>query len=361
VNRPAAPLRLRVEQGAHKGARVPLLEGRYTIGSGQDDDIWLSDEGIEPGHLVIEVDVERVKLRVMAAGASLSESSQALGPDDEVEWDAAMLTGPGCSIVLAGATFNLRREDGNDAGSHLRQSLPSWLARPVSAVHAAGGMCIAAAIVLGVVAVPALLQPAMPPAPAPQATDVQGTLSQREGWQQLRANAAPDGRLMLTGTVPNREALQEALHLPGLAGNEPTVKVVVRDELLRHVAQAIQDPQVQLDFDAADASRPPRLVARGTTRRPGLPSVLKLLKDEFRGRVEIVDETHYELSDMKTVKVELPVRIASVNVSEGYIETADGRKHFVGGAIGPDHTLESISDEKVTFKVAQRLIDFRLP
>jgi hypothetical protein len=60
------------------------------------------------------------------------------------------------------------------------------------------------------------------------------------------------------------------------------------------------------------------------------------------------------------VRVELPIRIASVNTAEGYVESSDGRKYFQGSSV-QGYLVETIESRKVVFNVAGKRIEFPVP
>ncbi|MGF1526673.1 MAG: type III secretion system inner membrane ring subunit SctD [Candidatus Competibacterales bacterium] len=59
-------LQLVVFSGAHEGAELPLDPGEYTLGSGDECDIILSDEGIAATHAMVSINGDQIWLRPMA-------------------------------------------------------------------------------------------------------------------------------------------------------------------------------------------------------------------------------------------------------------------------------------------------------
>ena len=72
----AATLLLKVLTGRHRGARLPLLPGRYLVGSSDECDIILSDPEVAPKHLLMEVGEEQVRLVPQEGGI--------VGPEGEI-------------------------------------------------------------------------------------------------------------------------------------------------------------------------------------------------------------------------------------------------------------------------------------
>lgn len=361
---------LLVARGLHQGARLALGTGRHTIGSDLGDDVLLGDEGIAAGHLVLEVG-ERAVTVVAEGGAAVSlEPSQALQAGDRLELPWSALRGRGHRIELGNAVViglsieQPRAEEAKAASTasgraRWQQMLP-WR----GGVMGAPAIALSCVLVLAGVAALSVDRTATQLRPTQDPAELRILLTQRDAWRQLNVSSGPQGRIVLTGMVPDRAALQEALRLAPLADAQPVVRVVVGDEVLRHVSQAVRDPAVKLELQPATTERPiPLLVASGTTQRPGVPSLLGLLKKEWSGRVEIVDHTLYEAdaSNRRTLKVELPVRIVAVNLSERYVETADGKRFLPGSTVIAGTTLEAIEDEQLVFMVDGRRVDYRLP
>jgi hypothetical protein len=55
-----------VRAGLHRGAAVPLSEGRWRVGSTVDDQIVLRDAGVEQAHIEIMVSQQTLELRARA-------------------------------------------------------------------------------------------------------------------------------------------------------------------------------------------------------------------------------------------------------------------------------------------------------
>lgn len=371
---------LHVRNGQHRGARVELGLGRHTVGSGADDDVLLADDDIAPGHVLLEVSELGLRVQAMAGAVGVAGHADALAPGASIDVDGADGT-----LLLGAVELGLKtvRSPAAEAAAavprwrrwgplrHLPDlphlpALPAWLQHP-SGQAAAGAVATVALVASLVLVVSGVFDERAARAPEPGLAQLQATLAQRPAWGGLRASRAPDGRVLLAGTVADRRELQTLLHRPEFAGGvrgEPQVRVVVEDELRRHVHQATQDPALALALQPASEGRNlPQLVVSGATQRAGVPAILKLLKDEWASRVEIVDRTVYapDESNRRTLRVQLPIRIAAVNVTEGFVEAADGKRYFVGSAIGPQQTLVSIDEERVVFNVAGKQVPFLLP
>lgn len=363
-------LQLIVEEGLHRGARVPLAPGRHSIGSGPEDDVLLADPGIVPGHLVLELGPQGCDLRIVGEGVLFPGHELPAPPGETWRLAADALAAGSQSVRVAGALLRLEAEGQDGAGAAAAATpAPAGLNGTILRLsrHPAAAMAglAVAAVLLSALGV-ALHRPAANVAArqAPQPPDLQSQFAGDDRWKHLRVvKDATTGRVELQGAVDDRRVLQEALRLPAFERQEPAVKVVVKDELIRHVSEALQDTQLQLTLEPPAEGGPARLVVAGATTRPGVPSLLRLLKDEWAGRVEIVDRTSYApaAGQARTLRVELPIRIAAVNVAERYIEASNGTRYFEGSAVGQDQTVESIGSERVVFNVKGRQVEFLLP
>jgi endonuclease YncB( thermonuclease family) len=190
-------------------------------------------------------------------------------------------------------------------------------------------------------------------------------LAGQRDWQRVTLVRQGSHGIELRGHVQHREALERLVQLPEVAAVAPLVRVVVEQELLRQVQTAVADPALLVAIEpapSAAASAPLRVVVSGTTRRVGVGAALKLLNIEWGERVELLDRSVYapEERDRKTVRVELPIRIASVNATERWIESSEGIRYFEGSVVS-GYTVEAIEERQVVFKVADRRIEYRLP
>jgi hypothetical protein len=368
---------LLVEQGLHRGARVCLQSAhadaaaaRFSVGSGADDDILLTDDGVAPGHLVLLLSGNGLVVQVAGPGVRQHGHDTALAPGDSLHLTAPMLRGNGQTLHLGDVQLGLLDDAAalglEQGGAERSLGGNPWQLTPV---WAAGASIVAVLLVLGAGiwphgGNPGSPAPALASAGSGAGPEAQTQLASRAGWSQLRVVSLPDGRTELRGAVQDRGLLQQALHLPAFASQEPVVRVLVHEEVIRHVRQVVPDTAVSLVMhNPPSAEALPALELTGITRKAGIPAAVALLKKEWEGRVEIIDRTSYvpESGKQLTLRLELPVRITAVNVAEGYVEGANGVKYFVGSAIRPQQTVESISNERVVFNVAGKRIDFVLP
>jgi hypothetical protein len=370
-----------VRAGLHKGAAVPLHEGRWRVGSTLDDEVVLRDAGVEPAHIEIMVSQQTLELRARAPGwlldgqalSASADTAQVLGARRaqpaalrlgeavlELAW---VQTAPARKTTLSWLSWLLGKLDLADRrtrwalvsgaiGCAVLSVLFAWVATPVKAPDQASG-----------VADPARL--------------LERRLQDNPGWQRVRltrigGTAGGGGHVELNGRVERRDELDALVRSPEVAALAPVVRVLVEQELRRQIHEVTGDSKIDVAIEtvagegAASAAGPAgpaaerqRVVVSGSTQRAGVAASLKLLNNELGARVEIVDRTVYEPDerDRKTVRVELPIRIASVNAGEGYIESTDGQKYFEGSVVS-GYTVETIEADKVVFNVAGKRIEF---
>ncbi|MBL8331479.1 MAG: type III secretion system inner membrane ring subunit SctD [Rubrivivax sp.] len=102
----SAALELRVLDGLHAGARAALPAGpelKLAIGSALDNDIVLSDPGIEPRHAVLLWQAERGRWQLLRMG----QAEAGAGGDDYRPGEAALLGPIRVTVVAANDPFDL--------------------------------------------------------------------------------------------------------------------------------------------------------------------------------------------------------------------------------------------------------------
>lgn len=356
---------LLVESGLHREARLRLEAGRTVIGGSDDDDVLLTDEGVQPAHLVFVLDGEGLHVEVAGAGVDRPGSDRSLEVGDTLQYPNRMLHHPGQSLSVGGVTLRFQLDDPARGDHPFSRAVvgagATWQSRMRVARPAV------AAAIIGVVAVSywqGRRPDPLPVAPEASASEISAQFAATPAWQRLQLTSAADGRSELRGLLDDRRQLQQVLRLPALARQEPVVKVVIREEVLQHVRQVLQDPGLELQMhDPASSADLPSLEVRGTTSRPGAPALLTLLKKEWQGRVEIVDATAYEpgAKGQQTTRVSLPIKVTAVNAGQQYVEAASGARFFVGSVVGPEQVIESIGSDRVVFQVNGQRVEFVLP
>jgi hypothetical protein len=214
------------------------------------------------------------------------------------------------------------------------------------------------AIFFGVLGSQVRERPPAPPPSAQQARDaVQRVIERQPEWRGVRVELTAGGRLELSGSVGERNALTRLVSTPEVSAAHPAVRVIVSEELQRRVEDFLADPGLKVSVAGA------QVVLEGQPQHTGSRAALTLLTIELGKRVEIVDRAIYEPmeSARRTATVELPVRIASVNVSERYFESTTGARFFEGAQLDKGYVVESINAQRILFKVSGRTIEFRLP
>jgi hypothetical protein len=367
---------LRVRGGLHRGAAVPLHEGAVTIGSSLDDDIVLHDAGVVAAHLLVSAGDGALAVQAREGGwaleglpVPLNESIRVLSGRNA---ESVILRLGESAIELSGlGDHDPRRE-------HLRARwIPGQLVRRLG-MGRAGAPFVAGTVVIAVGLLWWFVETITPTGartlasvgPAP-AAEIERSLRARSEWTKVALTGTAAVGYELRGRVDRREMLDELVRQPEVARLAPLVRVVVEQDLRRQIRELTGDGAIVVAIEdatpsaqSASASHPAalRAVVSGSTRRAGVKASLDLLSNEWGDRVEIVDRTLYEPDerDRKTVRVELPIRIASVNTAEGYVESSDGRKYFQGSSV-QGYLVETIESRKVVFNVAGKRIEFPVP
>jgi Inner membrane component of T3SS, cytoplasmic domain len=356
---------LRVRAGLHRGAAVALHAGRWRVGSSIDDDIVLRDALVEPGHLQIVVSADALRFEAVAPGWQQGDS--ALEPGTQRELAVARRAGP-ATLCLGDAMIELAW-----AEAFVAAGPSSWwqrVARVAADPRRRMPMALAGVAAFGgVVALALTLRGAIGPnlQTAPRADPMEAAqqrIGERAEWKNLMLARAPSQQVELRGRVEQRDALASLLRAPEVLALAPAVRVLVGDDVRSQIHEVLGDSSIAVSIEnaPADAGGRPSVVVSGTTNRVSAADSLRLLKNELADRVELVDRTIYEPSagDRKTVRVELPIRIGSVNVAEGYVESVDGAKFFEGSVIS-GYEIQSIEDRRVVFNVSGKRIEFPVP
>jgi hypothetical protein len=76
-------------------------------------------------------------------------------------------------------------------------------------------------------------------------------------------------------------------------------------------------------------------------------------------QIDVDSRSTYAPKEVKKPRrIELPVRIASINVAVGFFETEDGTKHFPGSTLAKGYVVESIDSQRILFRVAGKQVEF---
>lgn len=360
---------LSVSQGLHRGAEVAIFDGQCRIGATLDDDIVLRDAGIVGGHLTLQVDAEAVLLRAAAPGWLLDDA--AIDPDSARHWVSrqAAVVALAPALRCGTAVLHIRWADADTARKDQAGPARRWTdwRRLLPLAMACAGLLVATLVIV----IPARRAGSPPTAPQFVSGDALQAatrrLQSRGEWKHVAIARGHGTQMELRGRVERREELSQLLRAPEVMALMPAVRVLVDQDLRRQIHEMTGDGALEISFEdvagpEGGASRQ-RVIVSGSTQRPGVAASLRLLNKELGERVEIVDRTLYapDEKDRKTVRVELPIRIAAVNATEGYVEASNGVRYFEGSAVGNGHVIESIGMDKVVFNVSGRRVEFIVP
>ena len=193
---------LRIVSGLHVGASRPLSRREMVlIGSGDDCDVVLADDGVAAHHALLNVVDGRFHLRALDASVELP--GRTLHPGDPVEIDRVQRIGLGHAAIAFGHA---------DAPEWLlvaaETGLADGIAPPRPKVPLTSRLPLIAGI--AVLALAALaIAAAMMPAKQPQ-VDVEQRLrqvAQAHGVSDVAISRDVDGAAVLSGTVDDRAAL----------------------------------------------------------------------------------------------------------------------------------------------------------
>lgn len=188
---------LRVVSGLHSGAERELDGGEMIlIGSGEDCDMVLADAGVASHHALLSFLGGRFSLR--ALDAPLHVGTAMIHPGDPVELDRVQRIGIGEAAIAFGAADDADWERLVPGGLGPRAT-PARSARPYTRRLPA----IAAVAVLSLAAL-AVFATVMPQRKAaPDGREQLQRLVPEYGIDDGQTTVDPQGRLVLTGTVPD--------------------------------------------------------------------------------------------------------------------------------------------------------------
>ncbi|MCR4264821.1 FHA domain-containing protein [Nitratireductor sp. ZSWI3] len=294
---PAQPV-FEVLQGAHSGATLHLDDASYTIGSGTEADILLSDEGIADLHTRLHIRRGRVEIEATGGPVKLGEN--------EI---VPMGHGRRCKLPLDATLGEARFRIVGSAPESVATRLPN------SPLLAFSGIFLA--IFVGFVA--------------------SNSLSRAEpetNWPKENA-----GVLAMLGLGKTGSAGQQAAGEPAAKGLEGAL-----DQLARRLEQAgISGVNVALSDD--------RLIASGTvskTEAGAWKTVRSWFDQTYGGRVLLVsDVTTGDAAQMPRIRLQ-----AIWYGAQPYIIAADGTRYHEGAFVSGGWTISEIGETQLVLKKA---------
>jgi hypothetical protein len=363
-----------------------LMPGLNVIGRNLRNAVVLLDAQVADRHVELFIDEHSFTMRALADGVVVDGFPLRKGEEREPMSGraGASVELPGCHILLGNvgskaapsyAEVERQVADGVLTYPPSRASLDSMLQRPRIRRSTAGARWFSGMALLALLAGAWGMWSAWGRAPLADALTPSGLSASAQDprlalsralqeWQRLHADVAsvqwvaqPNQAPELQGYVHERAALDQLLSAPALQQAQPVVKVAVLGELRQRVTEFLGDPGLRVDTEGA------KLVVSGEATRSTTQETLGSLKKELHGRVEIENRVTHALNTrrLKTVRVELPIRIAAVNLAERYIESSKGVRYFVGSPIGQGYEIVSIDSHQLVFSVGGRQVEFPLP
>lgn len=225
---------LRVVSGLHSGAERDIAGSEMIlIGSGEDCDMVLADAGVAAHHALLSFVDGRFSLR--ALDAPLHVGTVMVHPGDPVELDRVQRVGIGEAAIAFGAADDAGWEGLVPGGLGPRLSPP-----PPTRPYLRRLPAIAAAAVISLVslAIFAAVMPEREPAPDPTAQLQQ--LVPEYGIDDGQARLDLQGRLVLTGTVPDAATRERIARRIAEQGIDARLELRTGDDIAGDVAEILR-------------------------------------------------------------------------------------------------------------------------
>lgn len=305
-----------IETGFHAGTVQRLSAGSYTLGSELDADIVLSDDGIQPIHLIVDLDPKGLRLEPLQGAVKVQGESDTLEPGGERH-----LTAPASFKV--GDTLIKITAPADSVQSRRRRRI----------MFAAAG-CVMLAVVGFQVA----------------------NLSEGTGLRD-----APDGPGQASMQLIDRpdSPITSSDSTRGTAGAAPTdqagapdgddVAELEPDITLDQAAAALRERLAAEDFaDIKVQTAVDRIMVRGEAEPERMDGwqAIRIWFDGTYGRDFLLVAT------IEPAKNETPPDLAIEAVWSGddpYL-VAGGQRFFVGAHVGDGWTIERIGSDEIRFK-----------
>ncbi|WP_101926135.1 MULTISPECIES: FHA domain-containing protein [Luteimonas] len=221
---------LRIVDGLHAGAsRVLADEEMILVGSGDDCDIVLADDGVANHHALVTLVGGRFMVR--ALDAPLQVNGQAILPGDPVELSAVQ------QVVLGEASFAFGRENDPDWDNFVTVFAPDDESAP-----ARGGLMRRLPLIAGVAALSLAslaIFAAVLPAQEQQVDPRERltTLMDEHRISDFQIKDGPNGVPLVTGTVDNQRDLQRVREQLKAEGITATLDMRTGENIASDVAE----------------------------------------------------------------------------------------------------------------------------
>jgi hypothetical protein len=342
---------LRITSGLHEGARVNLIGGEYVIGSGEDCDIVLLDEGVAQRHARLVIDGVRLRIESID-GAALHTKGRAMLSKAKALGDYEIVSIGAAQFYLSPTGETAAAEDSpsaSAAGASARAVKPEHAAaartrtRFARSVYGASALLAAAAFFTyaeegwrerGTAPMAALAQ-ARAKLAALNLNDVAASLNAR-------------GQLVLSGyvnTAQDARRLREEKSLHALGA--PLVQVHIAEQVLARLRQDLDAAGIAAGYLGGG-----RVALSGSGAAALKPRVQSLRRD-LAQVIAIEDRIDYRApvaARAAPSSAPLPVRIVAVHIGPvSYFEDADGARYFIGGSLRDGAQVTAISETSISF------------
>lgn len=343
--------RLVVKSGLHRNASLLLGDGEYTIGRGISNDLVLSDLALEDVSARLIIAGQKITVVPQMDGFLVNEKPAP--QNTEIEWRDG-------NIQLADVSLRLDRPTDRSAREHTEAALPPLpisVSRPRATGYAMAGALASVAICsipllqttnASVMGTTVALRPTAQAAsgriapPHPDAGDVlRDMIARNEKWRGLSVSREPGGAYALKGIVRSNtdvDTFRKQLH--GLHVPVKDFEVLSGEQIAFRAEQFLRDPGLNVRYTMDGV-----LEVNGDRKYPSSHQRLKLLKKELPAEIVLVDRTTHKKSekDKRVIAVKMPMTIAAVNATEGYVEADDGARFAVGSTLSNGYVIEKIT------------------
>lgn len=333
---------LRVVSGLHSGAERELDGGEMIlIGSGEDCDMVLADAGVAAHHALLSFLDGRFSLR--ALDAPLHVGTAMVHPGDPVELDRVQRVGIGEAAIAFGAADDAGWERLVPGGLGLRPA-PSQGARTRSR-----RLPVIAAVAVLSLASLAVFAAFMPqPQPAPDHREQLQRLVSEHGIDEGRASLDPQGRLVLTGTVPDTATRERIARRIVEEKIDARLELRTGDDIAGDVAEILRGQGITARtryLGNGDVEVRGRFEDEAALRAASFSRAMR----EVKGLVRVipVDVSGATVARRAAAKPPKPVRIRIASIVRGdnpHVVSGKGDRYEVGADLPGIGTLVSITE-----------------
>jgi Inner membrane component of T3SS, cytoplasmic domain len=380
---------LGVRTGIHRGARMKLQRSGGCVGRTLGCDVVLADASVQPRHCELRADEAGIHITALAEGVTAHGRPLLVG-ETHVTLERKFLVDVGrVSLVLVNSRVPKIESSGllhtpptpTRSKQASRKRVP-----PMRRAMTVAGFCAAAftgyKVVQqgGVAFVPWLAAPSMAAqssSPLPvspfssrgaasavaahavdrfQATlELSSLLSQQPEWRGVKLRHTDANAVELVGVVESREALDRLMReAPVQSLGAGSGGVAIASDLQRNAQEFTRDSSLVTELQSDG-----KLRIQSHTATPESAQRANDFALQMSRRIEVENRTTYAPKEAKKPRrIELPMRIASVNAAVGFFETEDGTKHFPGATLAKGYVVESIESERILFRVAGKQVEF---